>query len=312
MMQTTVRRSAARVFRLPAFLSAASIALAACTTSPEIPDDQIADYYAFIESDLRAQGLMRQERLPNDAPVTLAALVRNFEEIALYDELAVQGNRLVERRTRSNLSRWEQPIRIGVIFGQSVPVEQARQDIRSLNAFVKDLGRYTGLPISVVEEGKPNFLLLFLNRAEQRDFGTLLGQTNIASPAIVDSFVNSPIDSLCAFYTAEQVGRPGVINSGVILIKAEHGELMRRSCIHEELTQALGLPNDSFDARPSIFNDDEEFAFLTRHDEALLRMLYDKRLKPGMSAEEVRPLLPAIARDAASRAGLPLAREVGG
>ena len=44
----------------------------------------------------------------------------------------------------------------------------------------------------------------------------------------------------------------------------------------------MGLANDSPDARPSVFNDDEEFAFLTRHDELLLKMLYDPRLRPGM------------------------------
>ena len=52
------------------------------------------------------------------------------------------------------------------------------------------------------------------------------------------------------------------------------------------------------DARPSLFNDSLEFAFLTEHDEILLRMLYDPRLRPGMSIAEARPLLPAIARDA--------------
>ena len=60
----------------------------------------------------------------------------------------------------------------------------------------------------------------------------------------------------------------------------------------------MGLPNDSPDARPSLFNTNLEFAFLTDHDEILLRMLYDPRLRPGMSAAEARPLLPAIARDA--------------
>ena len=64
------------------------------------------------------------------------------------------------------------------------------------------------------------------------------------------------------------------------------------------MAQAMGLPNDSPDARPSLFNDSLEFAFLTDHDEILLRMLYDPRLRPGMTAAEVRPLLPAIARDA--------------
>ena len=60
----------------------------------------------------------------------------------------------------------------------------------------------------------------------------------------------------------------------------------------------MGLPNDSPDARPSLFNDDLEFALLTEHDAILLRMLYDPRLQPGMTSAEVRPLLPDIARDA--------------
>ena len=63
----------------------------------------------------------------------------------------------------------------------------------------------------------------------------------------------------------------------------------------------MGLPNDSPQARPSLFNDDLEFALLTEHDAILLRMLYDPRLRPGMTADEARPLLPAIARDARRR-----------
>ena len=43
----------------------------------------------------------------------------------------------------------------------------------------------------------------------------------------------------------------------------------------------MGLPNDSPEARPSLFNDDLEFALLTEHDAVLLRMLYDPRLRPG-------------------------------
>ena len=60
----------------------------------------------------------------------------------------------------------------------------------------------------------------------------------------------------------------------------------------------MGLPNDSPEARPSLFNDSLEFALLTEHDAILLRMLYDPRLRPGMTAAEARPLLPAIAADA--------------
>ena len=89
----------------------------------------------------------------------------------------------------------------------------------------------------------------------------------------------------------------GVYAKAVAVVRAEHPPLLRQSCYHEELAQGLGLPNDSPKARPSIFNDDEEFAFLTTQDELLLRMLYDQRLHPGMTAAEGRPIVERIARE---------------
>ena len=62
------------------------------------------------------------------------------------------------------------------------------------------------------------------------------------------------------------------------------------------MTQGLGLPNDSPKARPSIFNDDEEFALLTDQDEMLLRILYSSELRPGMTAAEARPIVETLAR----------------
>ncbi len=78
-------------------------------------------------------------------------------------------------------------------------------------------------------------------------------------------------------------------------VRAEHPDLMRRSCFHEEMAQGMGLANDSPAARPSIFNDDDEFALLTTHDEMLLRMLYNPRLRPGMTPDQARPIASEIA-----------------
>jgi len=83
----------------------------------------------------------------------------------------------------------------------------------------------------------------------------------------------------------------------VAIIRAEHPDLLRASCIQEEVAQGLGLSNDYPLARPSIFNDDEEFGLLTTHDEKLLEMLYDERLRPGMSEGEARPIVERIASD---------------
>ena len=73
--------------------------------------------------------------------------------------------------------------------------------------------------------------------------------------------------------------------------------IVRAVEIHEELAQGLGLPNDSPAARPSVFNDDEEFGLLTTHDEMLLRMLYDDRMQPGMTADQATGVARILARE---------------
>ena len=63
------------------------------------------------------------------------------------------------------------------------------------------------------------------------------------------------------------------------------------------MAQGLGLANDSLAARPSIFNDDEEFALLTPHDELLLRILYDPRMRPGMTPSTATEQTEIIVRE---------------
>ena len=102
-------------------------------------------------------------------------------------------------------------------------------------------------------------------------------------------------DTYCAVAAYAAGDHPNVYTAAVAVIRSENPGLLRLSCIHEELAQGLGLANDSPAARPSIFNDDDEFALLTRHDEHLLKMLYDPRLHIGMTAEEAAPIVRQIA-----------------
>ena len=104
-------------------------------------------------------------------------------------------------------------------------------------------------------------------------------------------------DTYCAVAAYAAGPQANIYTAAVAVIRAENPDLLRLSCIHEELAQGLGLANDSPAARPSIFNDDDEFALLTRHDELLLQMLYDPRLRPGMSAREAAPITRIIARE---------------
>jgi hypothetical protein len=105
-----------------------------------------------------------------------------------------------------------------------------------------------------------------------------------------------PRSAFCLVFAFSR-GGADTYAAAVAVIRGEHPDLLRRSCIHEEIAQGMGLANDSDRARPTVFNDSEEFATLTTHDEYLLRILYDDRLRPGMTEDEARPIVTRIATE---------------
>lgn len=280
----------------------APLILAGCVEPPIIvveDESALRKFYAAAEVGLRRAGLLRTDTAPADAPFTVDDLVANFERIALYDEYSVTAGRYVARQTRTHLRRWEGLVRVAVISGASTPTATRTRDLREVTRYTARLAELTGADMEMAPEEDANLLVMFLSRSERAEFAATLPDWYPGiDKAVIDAFLNSPINIFCAAFAFPIEGRRGVYGRSLILVKSEHGNLMRKSCIHEEMAQAMGLSNDSRKARPSIFNDDEEFALLTAHDEILLQMLYDPRLKAGMFAREVLPLLPDIARDA--------------
>ena len=270
---------------------------------PEVPaaspeSQRIAAYYASVQARLLSQGKLRQDYAPADAPFTADDLVANFEKVALYDEYTLDDGGFVEKQTQSFLRRWKKPVRIGLYFGASVTPEQRATDTSSVKSFANRLAGISKLNIRVTDLKNANFIMLFMNRDEQKnDTPQLAASVPQLLPAIVQEIQTSPRNIFCVAYALSNSDMPTDYSGAVILVKAEHSQVMRDSCIQEEMTQALGLANDGPDIRPSIFNDDEEFALLTRHDELLLKMLYDPRLKTGMTPDLARPILQEVAED---------------
>ena len=253
-------------------------------------------YYGRIESSLVSQGLLRTDGGGRDTPWDAEDLTRNFLRIATFEEYNTLGEQIVQRQTESRIHRWETPVRLEVEFGETVsPVKQLK-DTDAVRTLARRLAVATGHPIRAVEGGG-NFHILIVNEDERRALEPRLREL---VPSITDSAVNTitalPRTSYCLVLAVTPRG-DGVYTRAVAVIRGEHPDLLRLSCLHEEIAQGLGLSNDSPLARPSIFNDDEEFGLLTDHDELLLRMLYDRRLAPGMTAPEAAPLLPQIAAE---------------
>ncbi|PPB80239.1 Protein of unknown function (DUF2927) [Albidovulum inexpectatum] len=297
---------------------AGCLALAACEEAPIAPRDRLAAeppaqsqpaqpepsaesaaerrYYARIQENYLARGLLRGNDRIEDAPFDAEDLARNFLRIAFFDEFVERDGKLVAEPREGRLQRWEGPVRLSVEFGPSVDEAQRRADLAAIDAYAARLARLTGLRISR-SDWRPNHLVLILNSDERKE---ALDRIRAFAPAISPAALQSVRDMARQTYCtviALSDDTSHVYVSAVTVIRAELAYRMRLACIHEELAQSLGLVNDSPHARPSIFNDNEEFALLTPQDELMLRILYDPRLRPGMTLAEAEPIVRQIARE---------------
>lgn len=261
---------------------------------PSAESLSLADYYTRVQNGLLAQGLLRTDSDGPDVPFSARNLADNFVRIALFEEYVVAGGRIVARQTESPLHRWESPIQMRVEFGDTIPAQQRVKDRTSIANYAARLSRITGLPIRQ-STSDTNFHVFVVNEAERRALGPRIQQIIPGiSAAAVQAVVQMPRSTFCLVFAWDR-DDAGTYEKAVAVIRGEHPDLMRLSCIHEELAQGLGLSNDSPAARPSVFNDDEEFALLTKHDELLLRIIYDPRMRAGMKADEAGPLAAIIA-----------------
>lgn len=261
------------------------------------PASQAArQHYAKVQADLLSRGLMRTDSGTTDAPYTDRMLADTFIRVALYDEYIRSDRGLVAQPVQSRLRRWDQPVRVSLRFGDSVPADRQATDRARIGSFLSRLQTISGHPIRL-SETQPNFFIYVVDEEERQALGPAihallpgLGAADVAG------ITEMPRATYCLVYALSS-GSGSTYNKAFAVIRAEHPDLMRLSCLHEEITQGLGLANDSPSARPSIFNDDEEFALLTPMDELLLKMLYSPRLTPGMTEAEARPIVDSLATD---------------
>jgi hypothetical protein len=254
---------------------------------------QLRSYLNQVQGAQLSQGLLRRDGGGSDTPFTNTMLARNFEQIALYNEY---DSSFSGRGGASPLRRWTAPVRMEVIFGDSIPPSERATDSANIRAYAERLERVTNHPVSIAK--RPNFIVII---ADEDDRAEALAQAAARLPGISAASLaplnNLRDDTYCVVAAYASGQGSNVYTAALAVIRAENPSLLRLSCIHEELAQGMGLANDSPSARPSIFNDDDEFALLTRHDELLLQMLYDPRLSPGMTADEARDTIQTIAAE---------------
>ncbi|MDA0306478.1 MAG: DUF2927 domain-containing protein [Proteobacteria bacterium] len=223
-----------------------------------------------------------EERLSN------AQIVRNFNIVAFGNEYTLKRYEFVRK--------WRKPI-IARIDGN--PPAYFEDFVRD---HLRDLAKITGHPARLAYSermrrekrlqkglsGKSfNMFLLFYPMDKLTT--VLRGQVgNLMDPSLVRLKAGQ---STCE---AQFFKKGNEIKSAVVLFPAYDKRETLRACVVEELTQVMGLANDSNAVSPSIFNDSSQFFELTAHDRLLLRILYDKRMPIGMPRSDAMVLAHQI------------------
>jgi hypothetical protein len=219
-----------------------------------------------------------------------AFIVQAFEEVALKNEYQ-SGDKSVRK--------WVSPVNIS--FEHTVGSDKDKALHRQLVALhLAHLAQITGHSISLLNETgvnetgvedagvadaklkEANVRLLFTRQRDwQQQVRKLMGPEAAAH-------LNGAV---CIAHMVSNA-QSEIVNAFVVIPVDQaqmHGKLV--ACIVEELTQILGLPNDSEKVFPSIFNDKTPQTLLSGLDGVLLKLLYSKEISPGMSQSQVKPII---------------------
>lgn len=154
----------------------------------------------------------------------------------------------------------------------------------------------TGVKFQQVDTdfGTPSIDLLFLP-------GDAIGQLKLPNtpPDVIERLAGDP--TMVCFFIHWRRPEDRFVK-GVIVANVDRDPVRLDSCLLEEITQVMGLPNDVEAYWKTLFNPDDVSFDYSAWDALYLRTLYDPRLEPGMSPEEVRATVRPIFAEALSKA----------
>ncbi|MDP2411629.1 MAG: DUF2927 domain-containing protein [Pseudolabrys sp.] len=209
---------------------------------------------------------------------TTAELTRGFLALAFGSDLRIGAAPV-------GIRRFDRPIQLQIIPGGSVDRTAAMRRI------VEDYAsRVPGLQLSLAAEGAPADIEVRL--IDEKNFRAALQAAfgvNVAKAFIART------DPQCM--TSVKSSVEGVILSSVTFIIVDKGDAVFLDCAYHELLHAFGLSNHDQKNPWTTLNQNRMVGYLTVYDSALLTVLYDPRIPPGMTRARARAALPAVIED---------------
>jgi len=179
------------------------------------------------------------------------------------------------------IRRFDHPIHAQVISGGSV--DRAAAMTRVIEEYAR---KVPTLQLSVVDAPPADVEVRLI---DEKDFKSALQAAFGA--AVAQTFIRRT-DPQCM--TSVKSSTEGDILRSVSFIIVDKGNDVFLDCAYHELLHAFGLSNHDQRNRWTTLNQKRMVGYLTVYDRDLLTLLYDPRMKPGLSPAQARSELPQV------------------
>ena len=230
---------------------------------------------AFAASDKQpAPSGAMQDAPPQYTRFTASELKRGFLALAFGSDLRIGARPL-------GIRRFDHPIRARIVGGGTV--DRAMAMSRVISDYAREV------PDLQLGETSAADADVELRLIDEKDFQSAL---QLAFGAKVAKAFVARTDPQCM--TSVKSTADGAIVRSVSFIIVDKGDDVFFDCAYHELLHAFGLSNHDQRNPWTTLNQKRMVGYLTIYDRSLLTMLYDGRIKPGMTARQVRTLLPGL------------------
>lgn len=235
-----------------------------------------ATLIAPLADDASAQTIVTPQR--EKKQFTDTEIADGFFKVAFGAEFHLAGH--VDR-----IRRYDRPVRVFID-------NRARPDRRAkMREVIADISRRIE-HIDIAETAQRDSANVVVTLVRDRDLNRTIASFYGADRA---RDIKKAIDPQClSSFTKDD--NFAILSSNVILA-VDAGSFVFADCAYEELLQALGPINDTDEVPWTTFNDNVSMSHFGIYDQYLLNILYHPRMRPGMTADEVKALLPAILPD---------------
>lgn len=219
---------------------------------------------------------VEEEYMPNEYE---KSLIEYFKEIALNTEYDDNPERVI---------KWKQPISL-FVHKEKDCIEQfvtLKETIAKLNNLVSD-----GFSINLTDDINRSNAVLYLTKKEK---------VKQLAPKFYELLADGMLGDYTGMTYVEFKLSNYVITKALIFINEEASIEEQKSAIVEEITQSIGLLNDSDKHSDSVFYesvDGIENIDYSEMDKDLIRFLYSENMIPGYREKSVELVIKRILRD---------------